>query len=159
MGRVAGSYGVRGWLKVAPAAGAQQDLAGANEWWIGADADAHRYQVGAAKVHGGTVVGKLVGVETREQALALKGRAVAVQREALPEPEEGKYYLADLVGLEVVNEQGAALGVVTRTYSNGAHDVIEVAGDRTRLIPWVAAVVKQVDLRERMVRVEWGADW
>ena len=44
--------------------------------------------------------------------------------------------LADLVGLEVVNEQGTPLGVVTRTYSNGAHDVIEVAGDRTRLIPW-----------------------
>jgi 16S rRNA processing protein RimM len=84
---------------------------------------------------------------------------VAVRRDALPEPEEGRYYLADLVGLEVVNEQGTPLGVVTRTYSNGAHDVIEVAGDRTRLIPWVAAVIKEVDLPNRRVEVEWGADW
>jgi len=59
----------------------------------------------------------------------------------------------------VVNEQGVALGVVTRTYSNGAQDVIEVSGERTRLIPWVAAVVKQVDLPNKRVEVQWGADW
>lgn len=155
MGRVAGSYGVRGWVKVAPETGSEEGLAGAGDWWIGPEA----YIVSAARVHGATVVGKLAGIETREQALALKGQTVAVRREALPEPGEGKYYLADLVGLEVVNEQGEALGVVTRTYSSGAQDVIEVAGDRTRLIPWVAPVVKEVDLPKRQVRVEWGADW
>ena len=155
MGRVACSYGVRGWVKVAPEDGAEESLAGAREWWIGAVA----YAVSGARIHGATVVGKLAGLENREQALALKGRTVAVRRDALPEPEQGKYYLADLVGLEVVNEQGTPLGVVTRTYSNGAHDVIEVVGDRTRLIPWVAAVIKEVDLPKRRVEVEWGADW
>lgn len=155
MGRVAGSYGVRGWVKVAPKSGSGKDLAGAKEWWIGAGA----YRVEAAKLHGATVLGKLAGIATREQALELKGHTVAVQRQALPEPEKGRYYLADLVGLEVVNEEGAGFGVVTRTFSNGAHDVIEVAGDRIRLIPWVAAVVKDVDLAARRVRVEWGADW
>jgi 16S rRNA processing protein RimM len=155
MGRVAGSYGVRGWVKVAPEAGMQERLAGAKQWWVGADG----FEVGTAKIHGATVLGKLAGIETREQALALKGRTVAVERSALPEPEEGTYYLADLIGLEVVNESGEALGRVTRTYSNGVQDVIEVTGDRTRLIPWVSAVVREVDLPNRQVRVEWGADW
>jgi 16S rRNA processing protein RimM len=155
MGRVAGSYGVRGWLKVAPEQGSAEGLAGAGQWWIGADA----FEVSAAKVHGATVVGKLAGIDTREQALLLKGRTVAVRREALPQPEEGRYYLADLLGLEVVNEQGVCLGAVTRTYSNGVHDVIEVAGERTTLIPWVAAVVKAVDLAGKRVEVRWGADW
>jgi 16S rRNA processing protein RimM len=155
MGRVAGSYGVRGWVKVAPDAGAEESLAGASEWWIGARA----FEVSAAKIHGATVVGKLAGIETREQALELKGGTVAMPRATLPEPEEGKYYLADLIGLEVVNVQGRELGVVTRTYSSGAQDVIEVSGDRTRLIPWVAAVVKNVDLLEKRIEVEWGADW
>jgi 16S rRNA processing protein RimM len=155
MGRVAGSYGVRGWVKVTPDVGAAEGLTGVKEWWIGADA----FEVSAAKVHGATVVGKLAGMETREQALALKGRTVAVAREALPEPEEGKYYLADLIGLEVVNQAGEALGLVTRTYSNGAHDVIEVAGTRTHLIPWVPSVIKQVDLLKKRVEIEWGADW
>ena len=146
---------MRGWVKVLPERGSQQDLAGAKEWWVGAGA----FVVGAAKIHGANVLGKLAGLETRGQAMALKGQAVAVRREALPQPEEGRFYLADLVGIEVVNEQGVALGVVTRTYSNGAHDVIEVAGDRMRLIPWVAAVVKDVDLPAKRVQVEWGADW
>jgi len=155
MGRVAGSYGVRGWLKVVPDAGAEAALAGAQEWWIGAEA----YEVSAAKIHGAGVVAKLAGIETREQALAFKGRTVAVRRAALPEPDEGRYYLADLIGLGVVNESGTVLGVVMRTYSNGVHDVIEVAGERTRLIPWVAAVVKAVDLQAKRIEVEWGADW
>ena len=155
MGRVAGSYGVRGWVKVAPDDGADAGLAGAKEWWIGDE----RYEVSGGKVHGATVVAKPAGIESREQALELKGRTVAVRREALPEPEDGRYYLADLLGLEVVNEQGKALGRITRTYSNGVHDVIEVSGARTQLIPWVAAVVKQVDLAGRRVEVEWGADW
>lgn len=155
MGRVAGAYGVRGWVKVAPDEGAADGLVGTKEWWIGAEA----FSIDVSKIHGATVVGKLAGIETREQALALKGKAVAVRREALPEPGEGRYYLADLVGLEVVNERGAPLGVVTRTYSNGAHDVIEVAGERTRLIPWVAAVVKEVDLPNKRVEVQWEAEW
>jgi 16S rRNA processing protein RimM len=155
MGRVAGAYGVRGWLKVAPDSGAEQGLVGAKEWWVGGNA----YAVGAARRHAGSVLGKLTGIDSREQATTLKGQAVSVARGALPEPEEGKYYLADLVGLEVVNEQGVALGTVTRTYSNGVHDVIEIAGERTRLIPWVPAVVKDVDLPGKRVRVEWGADW
>ena len=155
MGRVADSYGVRGWLKVKPDAGVAQSLVGVKQWWVGDAA----FNVSAAKVHGATVLGKLEGIQTPEAARALKGKPVAVRREALPEPEAGRYYLADLMGLEVVNESGAPLGVVTRTYSNGAQDVIEVTGERTRLIPWVAAVVKAVDLGGRRIEVEWGADW
>jgi 16S rRNA processing protein RimM len=157
MGRVADAYGVRGWVKVAPASGAAQTLPGCGEWWIGD----RSYFVEKAKRHGATVVAKLSGLETREQALALKGEVVAVVREALPEPEAGRFYLADLVGLEVVNELGESLGVVQRLFSNGAHDVMELAGcgKATRLLPWVPAVVKKVDLAARRIEVEWGADW
>jgi 16S rRNA processing protein RimM len=159
MGRVAGAYGVRGWVKVAPGGGVRDTLAGAPEWWI----DGHAYAVSEAKAHGATVVAKLAGLESREQAQALKGREVSVQRNALPPAGEGHYYLDDLVGLEVVNEQGERLGVVERLFSNGAQDVMEVAGDgrnaRTRLMPWVPAVVKAVDLPGGRITVEWGVDW
>ena len=140
---------------MAPNAGVEEGLVRVQEWWIGAEA----YQVSGGRIHGATVIAKLAGIENREQALALKGKRVAVAREALPQPEEGRYYLSDLIGLEVVNEEGAVLGRIRRTYSNGAQDVIEVLGDRTRLIPWVAAVVKEVDLLKKRVEVEWGADW
>ena len=155
MGRVADSYGIRGWVKVAPGGGAQQALAGARTWWIG---DAPR-KVVEARAHGATVVAKLDGVETREQALLLKGAGVWLERGKLPDPGEGHYYHVDLMGLEVVNEQGEALGVVKRMFTNSAQDVMELAGDRTRLLPWVASVVKAVDLKGRRIVVDWGADW
>ena len=155
MGRVAGAYGVRGWLKVAPGGGVLQALAATGEWWIGGRA----YAVREARAHSGTVVARLAGLESREQALALRGQEVSVRRDALPQAEDGHYYLDDLVGLEVVNEQGERLGVVKRLFTNGAQDVMEVAGDRTRLMPWVPSVVKEVDLGGGRIRVEWGSDW
>ena len=155
MGRVAGSYGVRGWIKVVPGGGVLDTLPGVAEWWLGERA----FRVSEARVHGATVVAKLDGIETREQALALKGERVSIERAALPEADAGHYYLADLLGLEVVNEQGERLGIVKQWTTNGAQDVMEVAGERTHLIPWVGAIVKGVDLAARRVVVEWGADW
>jgi 16S rRNA processing protein RimM len=155
LGRIAGSYGVRGWVKVAPHKGVAEALVAAREWWLGDKA----WQVDEARVHSATVVAKLAGVETREQALALKGSGIAVARSALPDADDGRYYLADLVGLEVVNQQGVAFGVVRQWLTNGPQDVMELAGERVRLIPWVPAVVKKVDLGARRIEVDWGADW
>jgi ribosomal 30S subunit maturation factor RimM len=49
--------------------------------------------------------------------------------------------------------------VVKRWLFNGAQDVMEVAGERTQLIPWIASVVRDVDLPRRQIQVEWEADW
>jgi len=155
MGRVAGSYGVRGWIKVVPGGGVLRVLPEVKDWSIGGK----NYKVAEARAHGATVVAQLEGIETREQARALKGARVSVERAALPALEAGHYYLADLVGLEVVNEQGDSLGVVKQWSSNGAQDVMELEGSRTRLIPWVSAIVKEVDLGARRIRVAWDAQW
>lgn len=142
-------------MKVVPGGGVRETLAGTKEWWIGDRA----YRVTEAKVHSATVVAKLEGIETREQALKLKGSEVAVRREVLPEAEEGHYYLADLVGMEVRSTSGEPLGRVKRFFTNGAQDVMEVVADRTRLIPWVSAIVKNVDLERGEIAVEWSAEW
>ena len=152
MGRVAGSYGVRGWIKVeAP----QEALAACRRWTIGGA----EYPVEEVKEHSGSLLAKLAGLESREAALKLKGSTVYVRREAMPEPKAGHYYLADLVGLEVVNEQGVVLGEVKRWVFNGAQDVMEVAGKRTHWVPWVPSVVREVDLAKRQIHVEWQEDW
>ena len=152
MGRVAGSYGIRGWIRVDDAQAALPDC---RTWWIGGAC----YPVEQVKQHSGTLLAQLGGLDSREAALKLKGSKVFVQREALPAPEEGHYYLADLVGLEVVNERGEALGVVKQWLFNGAQDVMEVAGERTHLVPWIPSVVRKVDLQQKRIEIEWGADW
>lgn len=155
MGRVAGAYGVRGWLKAMPQAGVQESLAQATEWWLGGAAR----RVVQAKRHSATVLAKLEGIDTPEQAQALKGQEISVERASLPEAGAGHYYLADLLGLEVVNAEGRRFGVVRQWLTNGPQDVMSVQGDRERLIPWVATVVKRVDLEAGVIEVDWGADW
>ena len=148
-GRVAGPYGVRGWVKVVvdePGVLAAQPV-----WWIGGD----EYRLEDAKLHSGKLLAKLAGIDTPELARRYKGKAVSIPR---PEAGDGRYYWDDLVGLEVVNSQGLLLGVVKTMSSNGAHDVMEVAGERTRLLPFVPAYVRLVDLQKKQIEVEWEAD-
>ena len=150
-GRVAGSYGVRGWLKVR--VDEPEVLAAQPAWWLAGA----QYAVRETKVHSGTLLAKLAGIDSPEQARVFKGKPVSIPR---PHPGEGRYYWSDLVGLEVVNSQGVVLGVVKGMFSNGAHDVMELSGEKPRLLPWVPeVVVKKVDLPERRIEVEWGADW
>lgn len=149
-GRVAGSYGVRGWLKVA--VDEPEWLAQQPKWWLkGAE-----YPVEQTKVHSGLLLAKLGGIESPEQANGFKGAAVVIAR---PEAGEGRFYADDLVGMQVVNEQGVALGKVKQVTFNGAHEVIELEGERTRLLPLVPAYVKKIDLKDKRIDVEWGADW
>jgi 16S rRNA processing protein RimM len=153
VGRVAGSYGVRGWIRVEQA---QAALAQCAAWWIGET----EYVVEQVKEHSGRLLAKLAGVASPEAARKLKGSTVYVRREAMPAPEPGHYYLGDLVGLQVVNEQGVVLGKVRRWMFNGAQDVMEVAGPgEARLLPWIPEVVKNVDLLKKRIDVVWRADW
>jgi len=147
---------VRGWIRVA--LDDPGDLEAQPQWWIGG----LERRVEQTKIHSGALLAKLAGVDDRGQAERLKGAAVELPRSVLPEPEPGRYYWDDLVGLEVVNGSGVRLGSVKALFSNGVHDVMELdagAGGAGRMLPWVPAVVKSVDLERGRIEVDWGADW
>jgi 16S rRNA processing protein RimM len=110
--------------------------------------------------HGRGWVAKLDGVDTYEAAEAMKGWYVAAPRDELPATENGEYYWTDLIGLQVVNAQGEALGVVESMIETGAHDVVQVRdGEVERLLPFVEQVVKKVDVAGGRMTVDWQADW
>jgi 16S rRNA processing protein RimM len=155
MGRIAGPYGVHGWLRVQPYSELPDALAAHRTWRVGG----RDYTLEESRVHSGSLLAKLAGIESPEAARALKGAAVELARSALPQLPPGEYYWADLVGLSVVNTRGVRLGVIEEVFSNGAHEILRVAGEKTRLLPWVETVIKQIDLAAREIAVEWEADW
>jgi len=160
MGRVLAPYGVKGWVKVAPFTAAPDALTRFDRWWIGGPDGWEEAEVAEAVRHGANVVARLAGCGDRDQATKLRGREVALPRESLPEAQKNEYYWADLVGLEVVNAESASLGKVTELFSNGAHDVMRIgAGKGERLVPFVPAVVRKVDLAAGRIEVDWGSDW
>lgn len=155
MGRIAGPYGIKGWVRVQPYSDDREALTHYVEWWVGGKVT----EVQEARVHGAVVIARLAGLETPEAALKLKGQEVAVPREAFAAPAEGEYYYADLVGLDVVNVEGVALGKVASLTSNGAHDLMALEGKRGQILPWIPQVVKKVDLAARRIEVDWQPDW
>ncbi len=163
LGRIVAPFGVHGWVKIHPFGDEPEAWFRMSQWWLAVDPDALDWQPFAlheASLHGKGLVAKFVGVDGRDAAEAIDGCFIGAPRLALPENAADEYYWADLVGLDVVNQEGERLGKVTSLLSSGAHDVICVRdGERERLLPFVARVVKSVDVRGGMLRVDWGADW
>ncbi|MCS4504559.1 Ribosome maturation factor RimM [wastewater metagenome] len=160
LGEIVGVHGVQGWVKVYSWTRPMDNILGFTEWQLLDDAGAARtLKLRSGRQQGKGLIAHLEGVEDRDAARALIGRQIAVPRSALPPAEEGEYYWHDLVGLEVVNREGVVLGRVRRLMETGANDVMVVAGERERLIPFVVDVfVLDVDLGAGRLEVDWDPE-
>lgn len=161
MGRIVAPYGVKGWVRVEPYGAAPESLRAYPSWWVGSNGDWRELRVAESVLqHGASLVARFEGCVERDAALALKGREIALERAVLPENAKDEFYWADLVGLKVVNAKDEELGAVAGLFDNGAHAVMRVAdGANERLLPFVEQVVRQVDMAEGRIRVEWELDW
>ena len=163
MGRIAGSWGLQGWLKVTPFSEDRDALLDQPVWWLRRD-DASPWRVQAvaeAKAHGAGLVARFDGLVVPEEAQRLRGVQVGIPRSKLEPPAAGEIYVADLPGLAVFNRAGVSLGTIESVQDYGAHPVLRVAAaDGTvRLIPFVPAHVDEVDLEQRRVVVDWELDY
>jgi len=165
LGRIVAPFGVHGWLRVHPFGDDPEAWRKMPQWWLSVDVDAPAasWQVRgleAVKRHGDGVVAKLAGIGDRDASEALGGCYFGAPRDALPPPAQDEYYWADLIGLEVMNMQDQPLGRVKSLIETGANQVLVVAdGERERLLPFVAHVVRKVDVPGRVIRADWGCDW
>lgn len=106
------------------------------------------------------LVAKFPDCDDRTAAEKYKGLLVAVPRSSLPKERKDEYYWSDLIGLEVVSLAGESLGVVDNLMDTGANQVLCVRGGSSEiLIPFIASAIRQVSLAEKVIRVDWSADW
>lgn len=159
MGRVLGPFGVRGWVKCRVFTETLESLQEHPVWTMSHASGEQQMRVEGFEVHPPHILAKLSGVEDRDAAFALQGAEIKVARQALPEPLEGEWYWADLIGLEVINLQGESLGHVRDLLETGAHDVLVVIKERERLIPFVTPILHKVSLTEERIQVDWGLDY
>jgi 16S rRNA processing protein RimM len=159
MGRVSAPFGVQGWLRVQPFTDRIDGLADYSEWWIGRGEDLKLFKVVEWSVHGRALLVHLQGCDDREAAVVFRGMDVAVDRATLPSAGAGQYYWHDLIGCQVVNLVGESLGSVVKILETGANAVLVTSGTREYLLPFVEAVVANVDIRERRIAVDWDVDF
>ncbi|RTL26223.1 MAG: ribosome maturation factor RimM [Burkholderiales bacterium] len=123
-------------------------------------------QITQAREQGDVVVATADGLDDRNAAEALKGARVYVSRSAFPTPDEDEFYWVDLIGLDVINQQGEALGKVLDLLDTGPHSVLRCEAEPDadgkpveRLIPFVSAYIVSVSLADRRIVADWGLDY
>ncbi len=166
LGRVAGVFGIKGWVRVQSFTRPVENLLDYSRWWMVHQGKEIEMEMVEGRIHGTGLVAQIarVGeapVEDRDIAASLIGAEIQVSRDELPEPEEGHYYWADLVGVTVRNEEGVELGQVDHLTSNGAQDVLVLKqGEVERLIPFVKGpIIKSVDLVQSLIVADWQPDY
>lgn len=181
VGRVLDAWGVKGWLKILPHSSAPEALFSANTWFLQPPEAKFRpgfnaftgtvsVSIDEAKTHSDSVVAKLKGMDDRTPAEALRGARIFLPRSSFPVASTDEYYWVDLIGLNVVNREGMALGCVRDLMATGPQSVLCVEyvvpaeGDAApamaeRMIPFVSVYVDKVDIAGKLITVDWQPDY
>ena len=154
LGAIAGAHGVRGDVRIKTFTGDPLDIAA---YGPVRTEGGRTFTIGAIRESKGGVVASLDGVKDRDQAEALKGTRLYVDRARLGEPDEDDtWYHADLIGLDVRLGDGAKLGEVAAIHDFGAGDLLDVrleGSRKTVLVPFTAEVVPKVDIAAGVITI------
>ncbi len=171
VGRIADAWGIKGWFKVLPYSADPEALFSSKSWYLlptergqAPFAGCQRLAIQEVKAHSDSVVATAPAVGDRNAAEALRGSRIFISRAGFPKAGADEYYWVDLIGLEVVNREGVALGAVRELMSTGPQTVLVLGcqeGDKQveRMIPFVSAYVDDVDMAARRILVDWQPDY
>jgi 16S rRNA processing protein RimM len=151
IGVVVAPHGVRGTLRVR-ALGPGRHLREGTEPVVAG----MRRRISAARQTPKGFLLDLEGVESRADAKPLGGEQLLLDREELDAPEEGEFYVADLVGLAAVNDAGEVVGTVADTFETAAHEILvvrEVKEEQDLYLTFTLEHVPQVDLESGQIVV------
>jgi 16S rRNA processing protein RimM len=155
IGKIQATQGIRGQLRVIPFAGDASSISKLESVSLKSPAGVmEKFPVVSAKAHGKRVILTLKPFDNINQVLHLVGREIYADRGALPELPSDEYYWSDLLGLQVVTEEGEELGELADIIETGSNDVYVVNKDgREVLIPALDDVVLAVDLAANRMTV------
>lgn len=151
-GEIVGTHGVRGEVRVRPECDTPEVLAGLRKLYFDEGRRAVRVR---ARTHKNIALIKLDGVDTVEAAAALRGQMLYLDRNDV-KLEKGRYFICDLIGLSVVDDDtGEVYGVCTDVSHTGSNDVyhLRTPAGREVLLPAIPAVIRRVDVDGGEIRI------
>jgi 16S rRNA processing protein RimM len=153
VGRVVRPHGVRGALLIEAAPDLMQMIRPSSQVFLGQSREP--VVVAAVRPHGNLHLLFLQGVEDREAAERHRGAELRLSEAEMPDLPPGTYYHWEIIGLDVVSEEGESLGRVQEILQTGANDVYVVRGPAGEeiLLPAIEPVVLEVDLIAQRMRV------
>jgi len=160
IGKIVGVHGLKGYLKVYTYTETLNAFDSCHSIHIKTEGGQEQnYKIENAKPHKKGVLLSLEGVSTISKAERLVGSDLFMEKESLPELEEGAYYWFEIIGLSVFSKDDIFIGNVTSVIPTGSNDVYVVKNlDKNNsqeiLIPAIASVVLEIDLKKERIRVD-----
>ena len=152
VGAIAGAWGVQGEVRLKSFCTEPEAIASYGPLW--AEDGSRSFGVRITRRIPNGLAARLSGVASREAAEALRGTRLMADRDRLPPLPDDEFYHADLIGLEVFDSGGGALGQVRAVLNHGAGDLLEVVvpgRSDTLLLPFTRATVPLVDVAARRI--------
>ncbi|WP_082880253.1 ribosome maturation factor RimM [Methylomonas methanica] len=161
VGQVSGVFGVKGWVKIYSFTDPRENILQYSPWILQKNSQIQEVKLLGGRRQGSLVVAELQGISDRDLAAELMGADILIRKQQLPKAGDGEYYWADLIGLEVRNQEGCKLGKVDYLLETGANDVLVVVdGDVERLIPFLQqSTILKIDLDDGLIIVDWDPDF
>ena len=160
MGKVVGSFGINGWLKIKSFSEKIELLGKYENWYFSQDEkNWAEKKIEQFKINLNKISVKIYGINDRTAADGYKGYLIGIPRQSLPELANNEFYWNDLIGFEVVTLSDVLLGKLETFIETGANDVMVVEGDKQRLLPYVPSVVKKVDVKQQQIIVDWDENF
>jgi len=157
LGEIVKPHGLNGAVKVKSFADSPESYTRpARLFMVSADGNRIEISVRDASPMGKLVTLKIEGISTRQQAEALIGNRIVVNREDLPDADEDEYYWHDLIGMSVYDSTGAYYGIIISILPTGANDVfvVETVNGEEVLIPGTFEAILEVNIPERRMVIE-----
>ncbi|MBE7022784.1 MAG: 16S rRNA processing protein RimM [Ruminococcaceae bacterium] len=152
VGKVVNTHGIRGEIKLNPWTDNLPEITEIDTFYL-KDKDGFRpLHAERVRIHKNCAIIKAAGIDDMNAAEQLRGRVLYVEKmEELP---EGRYYIADLIGLSVKTEEGE-IGILSDVLQTGAHDVYEITTTEGKkaLLPAVSQFVEEINMDARYIRV------
>ena len=154
IGAIAGAFGVRGEVRLKSFTADPEAIASYGA--LTTEDGARSFDIRITRAVKAGFAARLSGIGTKEEADALRGTRLYVERSKLPNPEEDEFYYADLIGLSAVDTGGATFGRITGVHDHGAGDLLDIrlASGGEVMIPFTREHVPTVDLAGGRVIVD-----
>jgi 16S rRNA processing protein RimM len=147
IGRIVRCHGLAGRVKVLSYIESQDILDNLTEVFVGSRVqETVPFSVDAVQPGKAFFILKLGGIEDRDAAAKLVRSSVWMPAEKINELSEGEYYWREIIGLQVVTEEGQSLGRIESVFPTGGNDVYVCrAAEKEILLPAIGEVVKKID--------------
>jgi len=160
VGRFGRPHGIKGFVTVHSFTDPRDNILRYTDWHAFIHNKWQAIKLLRVETHSKAIVALIEGYPERELVAELTNVEIAVQREQLAELSPGEFYWHQLIGMNVVNQQGQPFGTVIEILPTGANDVLVVQGEKRHLIPYLPEqFILNIDSSQQLITVDWDVDF